>query len=296
MQLPRFPGLEKHRSEADRQLFIRMIAGAGYDPVGVAAVIEVESAGSWDPAVHGPKVFSMAPGYPIGLIQFSPETAKSMGTSTDALEQMSFGRQLQYVAAYYDRFGGPSAFSDPGDYYLAGWGTSPGTPNDTVLARAGSAAYNGNKGLDLDGDGIILAGELRNLMHQKIASATKRGVWTFGDIETMPVIAIRVQNPQGDLIGTAEVSDAVAPGLTPLAGIYGAPIMIAYPNGWRFLKFSPEIQIPAKTGLPYAPVEQQQPLSFGWQSGAAIGILGLVATIFFGTLSIQPGRFAHGNS
>ena len=296
IQLPRFPGLEKNRSEADRELFVMTIANAGYDPVGVASVIEVESNGTWNPAIHGPKVFSMAPGYPIGLIQFSPDTAKSLGTSTELLEQMSFSEQLLYVVTYYAKFGGPSAFQDPGDYYLAGWGTSPGTPSDVVLAREGSAAYNGNKGLDLNHDGMILAGELRDLMHQRIASATKRGVWSFGDVSTTKSITIRVQNPQGDLIGTANVSDIEAPGLSPLAGIYGAPIMIAYPNGWRFLKFSPEIQIPAKTGLAYSPVDQQAPLSFGWQGGAVIGILGLVATIFFGTLQIQPGRRAHGNS
>jgi len=108
----------------------------------------------------------------------------------------------------------------------------------------------------------------------------------------MPSITIRVRNPQGDNIGLASVSDDVAPGLTPLAEIYGAPVMIAYPNGWRFLQFSPDVTIPAKTGHPYTPVDQQEPVSFGWQSGVAIGILGIVVTIFVGTLQIQPGRTA----
>jgi hypothetical protein len=296
IQLPRFPGLERHRSEADRATFVKTIAGSGYDPVGVGAVIEMESAGSWDPAIHGPKAFSMAPGYPIGLIQFSPDTAKSLGTSTELLEQMTFAEQLKFVAAYYDKFGGPKAFEEAGDYYLAGWGAPPGTPNSEVLAQKGSAAYDGNQGLDTNGDGTITAAELRGLVHGKITAATKRGVWSFGDVQTTQSITIRVQNPQGDLIGTATVSDVEAPGLSPLAGIYGAPVMIAYPNGWRFLKFSPEIQIPAKTGLDYTPVQQQSPLSFGWQGGAVIGILGLVATIFFGTLQVQPGRRAHGHS
>jgi hypothetical protein len=101
---------------------------------------------------------------------------------------------------------------------------------------------------------------------------------------TTPSIEIRVQNPQGDLIGTAAISDVDAPGLSQLAGIYGAPVLIAYPNGWRFLKFAPEVQIPARTGLPFKPVEQDHPLSFGAGSGAAIGILGIVVTIFVATL------------
>jgi hypothetical protein len=107
-------------------------------------------------------------------------------------------------------------------------------------------------------------------------------------------ITIRVQNPQEDYIGTASVSEAVAPGLTPLAQIYGAPIMIAYPNGWRVLKFAPDVLIPVKAGLPFTSVDQRKPVSFGWQSGAAIGILGIAVTIFVETLRIQPGRTAHG--
>ncbi len=289
LQLPRFYGLEKHRSEADRAIFVSSIAGAGYDPVGVAAVIELESAQSWDPAIHGPKVFSMAPGYPVGLIQFSPDTAQSMGTSTAELEQMSFAQQVKWIPAYYAKFGGPSAFSDPGDYYLAGWGTAPNSPADKVLAREGSAAYTGNKGLDTNKDGIITAGELRDLMHASITRATKRGVWKY-NVEQTPSITIRVQNPQGEYIGVANVSDAVAPGLSPLAAIYGAPSMVAYPNGWRMLKFAPDVQIPATSGIPFTPVEQTKPLSFGWESGAVIGVLGIVVTIFVGTLQIQPGK------
>jgi len=291
IQLPRFYGLEKNRTEADRAIFVETLAGAGYDPVGVASVIELESARSWSPAIHGPKVFTKPPGYPIGLIQFSPDTAQSMGTSTAELEQMSFGQQVQFVKAYYDKYGGPGQFRDPGDYYLAGWGTSPNSPDDKVLAKEGEVAYDKNKGLDVDGNGLITAGDLRGLMHRSITNATKRGVWSY-NVDQTPSITIRVRNPQGDNIGTTSISDADAPGMSPLASIYGAPVMIAYPNGWRFLQFSPEIQIPAKTGHPYTPVDQQEPVSFGWQSGVAIGILGIVVTIFVGTLQIQPGRTA----
>jgi hypothetical protein len=109
-------------------------------------------------------------------------------------------------------------------------------------------------------------------------------------METTPSIEIRVQNPQGDLIGTAVVSDVDAPGLSPLAGIYGAPILVAYPNGWRFLKFAPDVQIPTRTGLPFRSVEQQSPLSFGAGSGAAIGILGIVVTIFVATLQSKRNQ------
>jgi hypothetical protein len=129
--------------------------------------------------------------------------------------------------------------------------------------------------------------------HRKALQAAISAADEAAVADLTPSITIRVQNPQGDRIGTAQVSEASAPGLSALAGIYGAPVMIAYPNGWRTLQFAPDVQLPIKPGLAYTPVEQQTGLSFGWQSGAALGILGLVATIFFGTLSIQPGRRAH---
>lgn len=94
-----------------------------------------------------------------------------------------------------------------------------------------------------------------------------------------PSIQIRVQNPQGDRIGVTTVSELDAPGMTVLAGIYGAPVCIAYPNGWRMLKFSPEVTIPARSNLPYTPVEQTEPLTFGTVGGLAIGVLGIVVTL-----------------
>lgn len=293
IELPRFAGLEKNRTAAERELFARTMAEAGFDPVGIAAVIELESARSWSPSIHGPKVFSDPPGYPIGLIQFAPSTARSMGTSTDALERMSFGEQLQFVVEYYRRFGGPDAFREPGDYYVAGWGMPPGTSDNAVLAREGSATYKANPALDTDKDGTIYAGELRGLMDRSIANARARGVWQI-DVTQAATIPVRVVNPQGAQIGTASVSDAVAPGVTALASVYGAPVMVAYPNGWRFLQFADGTQIPAKSNLPYARLQQAKAPSFGWQQGALVlAIAAVVGGIFWGTLHVQPGRSLH---
>lgn len=112
-------------------------------------------------------------------------------------------------------------------------------------------------------------------------------------MDLTPSITIRVQNPQGEQIGITAVSDADAPGMSILAATFGAPYMIAYPNGWRFLQFALGVQIPAKIGHPYTAVDQQRPVSFGWESGAVIGIIGIAVTIFVATLQIQPGRRAH---
>lgn len=294
LALPRFAGLEKHRTAAEREFFARTIAGAGFDPIGVAAVIELESARSWSPSIHGPKgTFSDPPGYPIGLIQFAPSTAKSLGTSSAALEGMTFEQQLPYVVEYYRKWGGPDAFQRPGDYYLAGWGASPKTSDDTVLARAGSPQYDANSGLDTDDDDVIYASELRELINRTIASATQRGTWQI-DVSIAPTIPVRVTNPQGLTIGTASISDAVAPGVTELATMYGAPTMVAYPNGWRILQFGGGIQIPAKSNLPYTRLADAKAPTFGWGHGLAVlTITALAVGILYATTQIQPGKALH---
>jgi hypothetical protein len=294
IELPRFAGLEKNRSSAEREFFVRTMAEAGFDPVAIAAVIEVESNRSWSPSIHGPAgTFSDPPGYPIGLIQFAPSTARSLGTTTDQLERMSFAEQLPYVVAYYRMFGGPDAFREPGDYYLAGWGTSPRTSGDAVLALEGSAKYRGNPALDLDKDGTIYAHELRDLVNRWIANGRSRGIWQI-DVTQAVTIPVRVVNPQGAQIGTASVSDAVAPGVMALASVYGAPIMVAYPNGWRFVQFAGGVQIPAKSNLPYVSTADARLPSFGWQHGAAVlGIVAVVTGIFWATLKVKPERSKH---
>lgn len=294
IELPRFAGLEKNRSAAERELFVRTMAEAGFDPVGIAAVIELETAASWSPSIHGQKAFAEDPGYAVGLIQFAPGTARSLGTTSASLEAMSFAEQLRYVVEYYRKFGGPAAFSRPGDYYLAGWGTSPSTADEVVLAEEGSFTYKVNQGLDVDKDGRIKAGELRVLINRKIANARTRGVWQF-DFDQAQTIPVRVVDPQGRPIGTASVSDAVAPGVTALATQYGVPDVVAYPNGWRFVRFASGLQIAAISNLPYVATTESSASNFGWQNAVAVLAIAVgAAVIFYGTLNVKPGRLADG--
>jgi len=184
--LPKFKGLEKHRTEAERELFARTMAGAGFDPVAIGAIIQMESAGTWDPKVPGEKGAFGANGYAVGLIQFAPGTAKSLGTSTAELERMTFAEQLPYVVKYYQMYGGPSAFARPGDYYVAGFGARPNTPDDFVLSRQGSKAYEKNQSLDLNKDATITARELRSLVNGSIAYARTRGEWLIDERVPVP--------------------------------------------------------------------------------------------------------------
>ena len=98
-----------------------------------------------------------------GLIQFMPETARNLGTTTEALSKMTRTEQLQYVDKYFQgtlKKGGslsdvymsvllPAAVGKPEDFVLFGEGGAYG----------GDRAYEQNKGLDANKDGKITKAE-----------------------------------------------------------------------------------------------------------------------------------------
>ena len=100
-----------------------------------------------------------------GLIQFMPSTAKSLGTSTAALKNMSAVEQMNYVekliknmkksAGYSD-----SATLDAGTLYALIF--LPAYANKEVLASKGDKYYASNKGLDTNKDGKITKADLAN--------------------------------------------------------------------------------------------------------------------------------------
>ncbi len=92
-----------------------------------------------------------------GLIQFLPSTARGLGTSTTALKNMSATAQLKYVEKYFEQYKGKLGTLE-GAYTAVLSGTAHPNSND-VLFSGGTAAYNGNKGLDFNRDGQITSGE-----------------------------------------------------------------------------------------------------------------------------------------
>jgi hypothetical protein len=65
----------------------------GFPVEWLANLINHESAGTWNPRITN----SIGA---TGLIQFMPNTAQGLGTSTDNLRAMSFSKQLDYVDSY----------------------------------------------------------------------------------------------------------------------------------------------------------------------------------------------------
>lgn len=98
----------------------------------------------------------------VGLIQFMPSTAQSLGTSTEDLAGMTAVKQLDYVKKYFkSRTGKLHTLSDL--YMAILWPGAIGEPEGWVLFDKNDAAhpkrYVQNSGLDFDHNGKITKGE-----------------------------------------------------------------------------------------------------------------------------------------
>jgi hypothetical protein len=123
------------------------------------AVMSFETGGSFDPAQK-----NMAGSGATGLIQFMPETAQGLGTSTSELAGMNRTEQLKYVEKYLKNAGVKKGASLSDMYMAVLLPAAVGKSDDFVLfgeggAYGGSRAYSQNKGLDANRDGRITKGE-----------------------------------------------------------------------------------------------------------------------------------------
>jgi hypothetical protein len=95
-----------------------------------------------------------------GLIQFMPDTAIKLGTTTAALAAMSAEDQLNYVYKYFRPYAG--RISSLSDMYMAIlWPPAVGQPDDFELwnKRTKPTTYRQNAGLDANKDGSIIKAE-----------------------------------------------------------------------------------------------------------------------------------------
>ena len=101
-----------------------------------------------------------------GLIQFMPDTARKLGTSTDELRKMDGVEQLDYVYKYFKMVGVRPGM-DLGDLYMAVFMPAHiGKPEDTVLGQSGASGFSGavyrqNRGMDRNNDGVITIADVK---------------------------------------------------------------------------------------------------------------------------------------
>jgi hypothetical protein len=92
-----------------------------------------------------------------GLIQFMPRTAQSLGTTVEAIRQMSAAQQMPYVEKFFQSVRLPSGAS-AGKLYA--YVFLPGRANREILTQRGENYYEANKGLDVNQDGQITIADL----------------------------------------------------------------------------------------------------------------------------------------
>src|SRR5262244_4469818 len=158
------PGLEK-TSDAFKTKVIQIASDLKVNPNFLMAVMSFESGETFSPSVK-----NAAGSGAVGLIQFMPATAKGLGTTTAALAAMTAEEQLDFVAKYFKQFKKPLLTIE--DVYMAVLMPSAvGKGSDFVLFRKPSTAYNQNKGLDINQDGLITVGEAADRVRKKLGAA-----------------------------------------------------------------------------------------------------------------------------
>lgn len=101
----------------------------------------------------------------IGLIQFMPSTARSLGTTTDELTKMTPIQQLEYVEKYFSPYA--SKIKSLPSMYMAILMPKYVTAADDAILFSGGVAYRQNSGLDINQDGLITKAEAASRVQAK---------------------------------------------------------------------------------------------------------------------------------
>jgi Transglycosylase SLT domain. len=113
-----------------------------------------------------PSVKNAAGSGAVGLIQFMPSTAKSLGTTTDALSQLTAEAQLDFVQKYFQPKQG-RLLSIEDTYMAILYPAAIGQPPDHPLFSKGTTVYSQNAGLDQNKDGTITVQEAAAAVRRK---------------------------------------------------------------------------------------------------------------------------------
>lgn len=110
-----------------------------------------------------------------GLIQFMPNTAKGLGTTTDALRSMNGVEQLEYVYKYFKPYTGKIK-SVEDLYMITFFPVALGKSDDNVIQAKGlsaGAVAKANPVIDINKDGEITNGEFDEYVQKGIPNKWK---------------------------------------------------------------------------------------------------------------------------
>lgn len=144
---------------------VRLLATTlGVRPDDLMACMAWESGETFSASVK-----NMAGSGAIGLIQFMPDTAVGLGTTSAKLAAMTAEAQLDYVEKYFAPYRGK--LKTLADLYMAIlWPAAVGKPMDAVLWDKASkpTTYRQNAGLDANRDGVITKIECAGKVYAKL--------------------------------------------------------------------------------------------------------------------------------
>ena len=119
-----------------------------------------------------PSIKNAAGSGAVGLIQFMPFTATSLGTTIAALSSMTAVDQLDFVEKYFSPYKGTLHTLD--DVYLAIlYPAAIGKSPNATLFQKGTLVYQENRGFDKNGDGIITPAEVSAKVKAKYQKGLK---------------------------------------------------------------------------------------------------------------------------
>jgi len=154
--LPDVPGLRKLGGAVHRRV-LELAARLELSVDHLCALIAHES--GWRATAVNPQTKA------TGLIQFMPKTARGLGTTIAAIAAMPALEQLDVVEKFFARAkaGAPGKQIGPRDVAMAAFLPSMiGHPDDHVAFTRGEKGYSQNAALDLDGNGELTLGEVRD--------------------------------------------------------------------------------------------------------------------------------------
>jgi len=103
----------------------------------------------------------------VGLIQFTPATAKYLGTTVTKLYNMSFMEQLDYVEKYLEKLSkGKKIRSYEDLYLLVFYPRALSRHEDFVIGKYNSILFKQNKGMDINKDKIITVKDFNTFINK----------------------------------------------------------------------------------------------------------------------------------
>lgn len=148
------------------------------DPELVAAAIELESAGKWQPGWYTKVRF--------GLFQWDNKTAPLVGAKPTQTGVEQVWLVCRWIRDRWEQTNPPITpqTARPVDYWLAALAPAAlGRASDFAIYMSPTAAYESNKGADVDGDGTITVGDTQAFF-ARLRAADR---WAVTSVDAWPV-------------------------------------------------------------------------------------------------------------